>query len=257
MKTFCYSLSLLFLFISCNNNNGLVEVELPEPEEVTTPTYIEPKNVKIDAGTFALVEIPYQFGDLEPHFDGKTMEIHFSKHYVGYTNKMNAALKEAKIETKKIEEVLALVSDVNPTLKNNAGGYYNHSLFFEILTPKSTKKPNTKILQAITENFGSFEEFKRKFTLASTNHFGSGWTWLVMTNEGKLAISTTTNQDNPLMPNAAIKGTPILGLDLWEHSYYLKYQNKRADYIDAFFEVINWEVVEKKLEATTKTQNPA
>lgn len=257
MKQFFLIFGIFFILISCNDSAELVEVELPEPEELSAPIYQNPKTIKIDTGNFKLIEIPYQFGDLEPHFDGKTMEIHFSKHYVGYTNKMNAALKEAKIETKKIEEVLALVSDVNSTLKNNAGGYYNHSLFFEILTPKSSKKSNTKTLEAINSNFGSFEEFKRKFIQASTNHFGSGWTWLVVTNDGKLAISTTTNQDNPLMPNATIKGTPILGLDLWEHSYYLKYQNKRADYIDAFFEIINWEVVEKKLEASTKTQNPA
>ncbi|MCU0351369.1 MAG: superoxide dismutase [Flavobacterium sp.] len=241
---------------ACKDNSNLVEVQLPEPEEIKEPTYLDPKSVKIEEGAFSLVTIPYQFGDLEPHFDGQTMEIHFSKHYVGYTNKMNAALKEAKIETKKIEEVLALVSDVNPTLKNNAGGYYNHTLFFEILTPKSSKQPKAKTLEAINSNFGSYDEFKRKFILASTNHFGSGWAWLVVINEGKLAITTTTNQDNPLMPNATIKGTPILGLDLWEHSYYLKYQNKRADYIEAFFEVINWEVVETKLEVSSKTQNP-
>jgi len=257
MKNPFYCLSFLFLLISCNNNNNLVEVALPEPEVEVKSPFINPSEVKINEGHFKLQSISYLFDALEPHFDGKTVELHYTMLYVSYTNKLNAAIIESKIEPKKIEEILALVDDTNATLKNNAGGYYNHSLFFEILTPKSTLKPAGKLALAITANFGSFEEFKRKFTQASSNHFGSGWTWLVVTNEGKLAISTTTNQDNPLMPNAAIKGTPILGLDLWEHSYYLKYQNKRADYIDAFFEVINWEVVEKKLEATTKTQNPA
>ncbi|MCU4189109.1 superoxide dismutase [Flavobacterium sp. HXWNR29] len=190
--------------------------------------------------------LKYSYDALAPFIDGRTMEIHYSKHHLGYANKLNKAIVGTDLETKTIEEILTKLDIKNTALRNNAGGYYNHNLFFEILNPKAGGTPSGELAQAITTEFGSFDEFQKKIAEVATNQFGSGWAWLIVTKEGKLAITSTSNQDNPLMPNAEVKGTPILAIDVWEHAYYLNYQNKRADYLTAIFNVIDWKIVGEK-----------
>ncbi len=192
--------------------------------------------------SFQLPDLPYDFDALEPYIDAKTMEIHHDKHHGGYTKKLNAALDKEGVSEKSIEEILAQVSKYSTGVRNNGGGYYNHSLFWEIMSPKGGGEPGGEIGKAINETFGSYEKFKDEFATAAAGRFGSGWAWLVKDN-GKLKIGSTPNQDNPLMDISDFKGTPILGLDVWEHAYYLKYQNRRPEYIDAFFNVINWDKV--------------
>mgnify|MGYP003598872769 FL=1 len=190
--------------------------------------------------------LKYSYDALAPFIDGRTMEIHYSKHHLGYANKLNKAIVGTDLETKTIEEILTKLDIKNTALRNNAGGYYNHNLFFEILNPKAGGTPSGELAQAIATEFGSFDEFQKKIAEVATNQFGSGWAWLIVTKEGKLAITSTSNQDNPLMPNAEVKGTPILAIDVWEHAYYLNYQNKRADYLTAIFNVIDWKIVGEK-----------
>ena len=247
------ALFFTLLFFSCKDNSNLVEVQLPEPEIETSVKYGNPSNVKTNGGTFQLYKINYPYKALEPIVDGRTMEIHYSKHYLGYTNKLNKLVEENEIWIdKSIDEILSKVTDKEPDLKNNAGGYYNHSMFFELLTPKGATKPKGALLEAITTDFDSFKVFKNKFISEANNHFGSGWIWLVVTKTGKLEIVTTNNQDNPIMADAKVKGRPILCLDLWEHAYYLQYQYNRKSYLEGIFEVINWDVVEKKYNSIEK-----
>jgi Fe-Mn family superoxide dismutase len=189
--------------------------------------------------------LPYAYNALEPFIDAQTMEIHFSKHHVNYCNKLNAAVKGTDLANKSIEEILTKLDLKNSEVRNNGGGYYNHNLFFEILGQNATE-PKDAILEAIKKDFGSFENFRTQFSEKANKLFGSGWVWLIVDKTGKLVITTSANQDNPLMPNAEIKGTPILALDVWEHAYYLKYQNKRKDYVEAFYNVINWKKVNEK-----------
>lgn len=247
------ALFFTLLFFSCKDNSNLVEVQLPEPEIETSVKYGNPSNVKTNGGTFQLYKINYPYKALEPIVDGRTMEIHYSKHYLGYTNKLNKLVEENEIWIdKSIDEILSKVTDKEPDLKNNAGGYYNHSMFFELLTPKGATKPKGALLEAITTDFDSFKVFKNKFISEANNHFGSGWIWLVVTKTGKLEIVTTNNQDNPIMADAKVKGRPILCLDLWEHAYYLQYQHNRKSYLEGIVEVINWDVVEKKYNSIEK-----
>ena len=179
------------------------------------------------------------------------MEIHYSKHYLGYTNNLNKAIAGTALENKTIEEILTGLDLENKALRNNAGGYYNHTFFWEIMTPNKTELSGV-LLDKINSDFGSVENFKNQFSEAAAKQFGSGWAWLVVNKDGKLEIGSTPNQDNPLMPKQTISGTPILALDVWEHAYYLNYQNQRPKYIEAFFNVINWTEVTKKYEATLK-----
>ncbi len=242
-----YLFILFVLFTSCKDESNLVEVQLPEPEEPVSVLYGNPKDVKANEGPFQLIALNYPYDALNPIVDGKTMELHYSKHYLGYTNKLNKEiLAKKEWQGKSIDAILSKVTDSELDLKNNAGGYYNHSLFFEILTPKGAKKPTENLSNAINTNFISFSIFKNKFIAEANNHFGSGWVWLLVTKTGELKVVTTDNQDNPLMINAKVKGTPILGIDLWEHAYYLAYQNNRKEYIESIFESINWTVVSKK-----------
>lgn len=194
---------------------------------------------------FELKKLPYAFGELEPYIDAQTMEIHHDKHHAAYTNNLNAAIKGTGIEGKKIEEILANISSQEAAVRNNGGGFYNHNLFWEIMAPGGSKQPEGDLLKILNATFGSYENFKEAFTKAALTRFGSGWAWLVKQGEG-LVISSTPNQDNPLMDLAEIKGTPLLGLDVWEHAYYLKYQNRRPDYVEAFFNVVNWDEVTKR-----------
>ena len=194
--------------------------------------------------SFQLPSLSYNHDALEPHIDSKTMQIHHGKHHAGYTNKLNAAIEGTDLEGKSIEEILKNLDMNNSAVRNNGGGYYNHCLFWEIIGPNCGGSPSGKLADAINKDFGSFDEFKSKFSAAAATRFGSGWAWLCVDSDGGLEVCSTANQDNPLMPGECGK-TPILCLDVWEHAYYLNYQNRRPDYIDAFFNVINWEVVAK------------
>lgn len=194
---------------------------------------------------FELPKLDYAHDALEPHIDKKTMEIHHGKHHAGYTSKLNAAIEGTDLEGKTIENILINLDLSNTAVRNNGGGFYNHSLFWKVMSPKGGGKPSGELGKAIDDSFGSFDAFKEAFTKAAAGQFGSGWAWLTVHNGGKVEVSSTANQDNPLMPNVGPGGTPILGIDVWEHAYYLNYQNKRPEYIDAFFEVINWEEVAK------------
>ena len=198
---------------------------------------------------FKLPDLPYAFDALEPHIDARTMEIHHDKHHAGYTSKLNAALEGSDMADKSIEEVLANVSSAGTGVRNNGGGYYNHSLFWKILSPNGGGKPTGELSSAIDKAFGSYDAFKEKFSTAAAGQFGSGWAWLIVKDNGELAVTSTPNQDNPLMDVAEEKGTPILGIDVWEHAYYLNYQNRRTDYVDAFFNLVNWDEVNQRYQA--------
>ncbi len=193
---------------------------------------------------FELAKLPYAFDALEPHIDAKTMEIHHDKHHAAYTNNLNAAIEGTDLANATIEEILAKGTD-KPAVRNNGGGFYNHNLFWEILTPGGSNQPTAEVAEAIDAAFGSFEAFKDEFSKAAATRFGSGWAWLVVKEDGSLAVTSTANQDNPLMPGAEVAGMPILGIDVWEHAYYLKYQNKRDDYLKAFNNVLDWKQVEE------------
>ena len=194
---------------------------------------------------FALPQLDYAYDALEPHIDSRTMEIHHSKHHQGYTNKLNAAIEGTNQESKNIDQILTDLDMNNMALRNNAGGYFNHKLFWEIMNPNNKTEMSNDLSSAIDNSFGSFDNFCASFSNAAATRFGSGWAWLCV-KDGKLEICSTSNQDNPLMPSIGCGGTPILGIDVWEHAYYLNYQNRRPDYVSAFFNVINWGVVSEK-----------
>ena len=197
---------------------------------------------------FTLPELSYAYDALEPHIDARTMEIHHTKHHAAYTTNLNAAIQGTEMEKMTIEEILANISKYPAAVRNNGGGFYNHNLFWEVMSPDSDGEPtgDMEIHKAITRDFGSFENFKKEFSAAAMTRFGSGWAWLCVDGSGKLFITSTPNQDNPLMDVVEAKGTPILGLDVWEHAYYLNYQNRRADYVSAFFSVVDWQGVTQR-----------
>ena len=195
---------------------------------------------------FELPQLNYAKDALEPHVDAKTMEIHHGKHHQGYTNKLNDAVKGTDLEGKTIDNILLNLDMRNTALRNNGGGFYNHSLFWEVMSPNGGGHPTGELADAIKTSFGTFENFKDTFSTAAKGQFGSGWAWLCVHEGGKLDVCGTPNQDNPLMPEVGCGGTPILGLDVWEHAYYLNYQNRRPDYVEAFFNLINWEEVSKR-----------
>ena len=196
-------------------------------------------------GKFELPKLPYDYDALEPYIDKMTMEIHYTKHHNAYVTNLNNAVIGTDLENKSLNELFSSASKIPPAVRNNAGGHYNHSLFWSIMKKNGDGLPSGKLADALNSTFNSFEEFKSKFTTAAATRFGSGWAWLLVQN-GKLAVSSTPNQDNPLMDVADVKGTPILGLDVWEHAYFLKYQNRRPEYIDNWWNVINWAEVEKR-----------
>ena len=199
--------------------------------------------------SFTLPQLPYGFDALEPNIDAITMEIHYEKHHQGYTNNLNGAIEGTNLEGKSIEAILENLDMNNAAVRNNGGGFYNHSLFWKVMSPNGGGKPTGEIANAINDSFGSFEAFKNSFSTAGKTRFGSGWAWLCVLEGGKLEVCSTPNQDNPLMPGIGCTGTPILGLDVWEHAYYLNYQNRRPDYVNAFFNVINWEEVSTRYAA--------
>ena len=199
---------------------------------------------------FELPKLPYAYNALEPTFDAQTMEIHHTKHHQAYVTNLNAAIAGTALESQSIEEILHSIAAAPPAVRNNGGGHWNHSLFWTILSPNGGGQPTGDVATAITQAFGSYEKFKEEFTKAATTRFGSGWAWLCKQVDGSLQICSTPNQDNPLMPDTGCKGVPILGLDVWEHAYYLKYQNRRPDYVAAFFNLINWDEVNKRFADT-------
>jgi superoxide dismutase, Fe-Mn family len=198
---------------------------------------------------FTLPELPYAPTALEPHIDSRTMEIHHGKHHAAYVNNLNAALEGTENADKSLEELMAIMSSLPPAVRNNGGGHWNHSMFWTVMAADGGGAPAGELADAIDAAFGSLDEFKKQFAQAGATRFGSGWAWLCVGADGKLFVSSTPNQDNPLMDLAEKKGTPILGLDVWEHAYYLNYQNRRPDYIGAFWNVVNWKEVARRFEA--------
>lgn len=194
---------------------------------------------------FELAKLGYDYTALEPHIDARTMEIHHDKHHAAYTNNLNAAIVGTALEGKTIEDILTKISGQSAAVRNNGGGFYNHNLYWDVIAPGGSPKPEGVLLSAINDSFGSLQNFQEAFVKAAVTRFGSGWAWLVL-HENKLAVSSTPNQDNPLMDVAEVKGTPILGIDVWEHAYYLNYQNRRPDYVNAFWNLINWDEVARR-----------
>ena len=195
---------------------------------------------------FELPKLKYAYDALEPHIDARTMEIHHTKHHAGYTSKLNAAIEGTDLSGKTIENLLINLDMDNKAVRNNGGGFYNHSLFWEVMNPEGKGRLSGELKDAIESKYKSFDAFKDEFSKAAATQFGSGWAWLCVHKGGKVEVCSTPNQDNPLMPKVGCGGTPILGLDVWEHAYYLNYQNRRPDYIEAFFNVINWNEVERR-----------
>lgn len=195
---------------------------------------------------FELPQLGYDYAALEPHIDARTMEIHYTKHHQAYVNNLNGAITGGEWENKKIEEIMANISKLPPAVRNNGGGHYNHSLFWKLLKPNNGNGPSGELLNALNSTFGSFDKFKELFSNAGMTRFGSGWAWLIRTGS-ELKIASTPNQDNPLMDIAEVRGVPILGVDVWEHAYYLKYQNRRNEYLAAFWNVVNWDEVSRRL----------
>ncbi|WP_282787408.1 superoxide dismutase [Flavobacterium croceum] len=194
---------------------------------------------------FELPQLPYAYDALEPHIDARTMEIHHTKHHQAYTTNLNNAIAGTDLEGKTIEVILENLDSSNAAVRNNGGGFYNHNLFWKVMSPNGGGQPSGELAAAIERDLGGFEAFKTAFSKAGATQFGSGWAWLCVHKGGKVEVCSTPNQDNPLMPNVSCGGFPILGMDVWEHAYYLHYQNRRPDYIEAFFNVINWAEVEK------------
>lgn len=217
------------------------------------------KNIKLLVALFLITitataqftqkALPYTYNALEPFVDAQTMEIHYSKHHAAYVKNLNAALTGTADEKLSLNEIFDKVSKLPMAVRNNAGGHYNHELFWSVLTPEKNTKMSSELENAINDTFGSLDKLKEKLNAAGAIRFGSGWAWLVVTKEGKLVVSSTVNQDNPLMDVAEVKGTPIFGIDVWEHAYYLKYQNKRADYLAALWNVVNWTEVSNRYKA--------
>lgn len=197
---------------------------------------------------FELPKLNYAYNALEPHIDARTMEIHHTKHHQAYVTNLNNAIAGTDAEKMSIEDICKNISKFTPAVRNNGGGHFNHTMFWEIMAPNAGGEPTGDLASAINGAFGSFAEFKTQFSTAAATRFGSGWAWLIV-KDGKLAVSSTPNQDNPLMDIAEVKGTPILGIDVWEHAYYLNYQNRRPDYVAAFWNVINWNEVAKRLKS--------
>ena len=198
---------------------------------------------------FSLPELPYAPTALEPYIDARTMEIHHGKHHAAYVNNLNAALEGSEYAAKSLDELMAEMSILSPAVRNNGGGHWNHSMFWTVLGPNGSGAPTGALAEAIDTTFGNLDEFKKQFAQAGATRFGSGWAWLCVGSDGKLFVCSTPNQDNPLMDLAEKKGTPILGLDVWEHAYYLNYQNRRPDYIAAFWSVVNWDEVARRFAA--------
>ncbi len=251
-RFFTISLHLFFLsfMISCNKKKLTEVVEVPLPTAQEKLTIGHPDDVKADPGSFLMDKLPYEYDALAPTVSPLTMEIHYSKHYLTYTNNLNRAIDGTEYENLSIENILSRLDPQDSELRFNAGGYYNHSLYWKSMSPNKGGTPKDSLAAAIIRDFGSYSEFVTAFKSEAASQYGSAWVWLIVDNSKKLRITSTQNQDNPLMKNALIKGTPILALDLWEHAYYLGYQYRRRTYIESFFNVINWDMVEENYRNT-------
>jgi Fe-Mn family superoxide dismutase len=255
MKKYIFLISTLLLvtiLLSCNNKKltEVVEVPLPTPQEKIAIGL--PEDVKANEGAFQMEKLPYAYDALAPNISAIAVEMHYSKHYLTYTNNLNKAIAGTELENLTIEELLSKLDLNNANIRNNAGGYYNHTLYWQCMAPKAGGEPQDTLGDAIAKRFGSFANFTSLFKNESEKIFGSGWVWLVVDKAGELQLTSTQNQDNPLMLDALIQGKPILALDVWEHAYYIDYQYKRKNYIDAFFNVINWKKVSENYEAAIK-----
>ncbi len=255
MKKIFYLIICLFI-ISCNNKK-LTEYKVEVPLPSTTPDKIEatkPEDVIAEEGSFNLEKINYDYPALSPAVDANTMEMHYAKHYLSFVNGLNKTIKGTENANVSIETILSKLKLNDLEMRNVAGGYYNHSLYFESVTPKPLGEPKDTLAGSIKEAFGSFDNFKTYFTTTAKKQIGSGWAWLLVDKTGKLQVTTTANNDNPLMSKSVVyvQGRPILALDLWEHAYYASYQYKRKNYIDAFFDVIDWKKVGERYEKTLK-----
>ncbi len=240
--------------VSCKKDTLVEVVEVPDtPIVAIKQKGGKPADVKAIEGAFTMEELPYSYNALEPNFDGATTEIHYSKHLLGYVNNLNRSIVGTKYETLELEPIIKNLNASDAIVRDNVGGVYNHNFFFKGIGPNGGKEPQGALMESIVKDFGSFDEFRRQFTETSLRLLGSGWTWLVADKTGKLRVVTTTNNDNPLMKNLGITSVPILNLDMWEHAYYLKFQNKKRDYVNTFFSVINWEEVQKRYDAFPKS----
>jgi Fe-Mn family superoxide dismutase len=247
-----YNILLISFLASCNNKKltEVVEVPLPTAQEKVTIGF--PGDVKAKEGSFQVEKLPYPYDALAPTVSPLTLEMHYSKHYLTYTNNLNDAIVGTEYENQSIEDILSKVDPNDTELRNNAGGYYNHTLYWRCMAPNAGGVPTDTVAAVINRDFGSYNNFVASFKSEATKQFGSAWVWLVVDKYGKLKVTSSQNQDNPLMKNAAVPGTPILALDLWEHAYYLGYQYRRRNYIDSFFNVINWKKINDNYESAIR-----
>ena len=255
MKTinfFIVSTLSVLLLISCNKKKYTEVVEVPLPTAQEKITIGMPEDVRADPGSFLMDKLAYSYDALAPTVSPFTLETHYSKHYLTYTNNFNKAVAGTGLENLSIEEVISQLDVNNIELRNNAGGYYNHNIYWRSMAPDAGGLPKDTIAAVINRDFGSYQNFKTAFTMEATKQFGSSWTWLIVDKSGKLHVTSTQNQDNPLMRNSTLKGTPIIGLDLWEHAYYLGYQYRRRSYIESFFNVLNWKKINEAYESATR-----
>lgn len=246
------SLLLITFLVSCNNKKltEVVEVPLPTAQEKVSIGY--PDDVKANKGSFQLEKLPYAYDALAPTVSPLTLQMHYSKHYLTYTNNLNTAIAGTEFENQSIEDILSNLDLNNSDIRNNAGGYYNHSLYWKSMAPNAGGAPTDTLASVIKRDFGSYENFVTTFKAEATKQFASAWVFLIVDKTGVLKVTSSQNQDNPLMKNAAVPGTPILAIDLWEHAYYLGYQYRRRNYIDSFFNVISWIKVNKNYEAALR-----
>lgn len=247
---------MLFVFsavlFSCQQKKLTEVVEVPLPAAEEKMTIGKPEDVSADEGAFSMYKLPFAYDALAPNLDAMTMEMHYGRHYLTYTNNLNRLLDSTENAKLPIEEIFKKLNMSDTDLRNNLGGYYNHTLYFETLRAKSQGAPKDTLANAIKRDFGSFDLFRTKLEDAAERQFGSGWAWLVTDKAGKLQVCATANQDNPLMPGMPVKGTPILAIDVWEHAYYLGYQYRRKKYISNFFNLVDWEKVSARYEAAIK-----
>ncbi len=228
------------------------QVKASDKSEINNNNKLSKTELIMKDGKHTLPKLNYAYDALEPHIDARTMEIHHTKHHQAYINNLNNAIEGTDLASKSLEDIFANMSKHSMAVRNNGGGHWNHTLFWEVMAPNAGGKPSGRLLAEIESTFGSFDKFQEEFNKAAATRFGSGWAWLIVDGQGKLQVTSTPNQDNPLMDVADVNGNPILGLDVWEHAYYLNYQNRRPDYISSFWHVVNWAEVQKRYEALVK-----
>lgn len=258
---FSLMIAAVFFLASCqqttdrtdgNEQRAEETIEVSETTESQVMNVEQQINLTMKDGMYTLDPLPYAFDALEPHIDARTMEIHHGKHHQAYVNKLNDAIKDTELAGMNLEDIFQNMSKHPAGVRNNGGGHWNHSLFWQLLSPDGGGQPGGKLLEEIEAQFESFDKFQEKFNNAAATRFGSGWAWLIVDADGKLQVTSTPNQDNPLMDVADDRGVPILGLDVWEHAYYLNYQNRRPDYINSFWNVVNWAEVERRYSELVK-----